>query len=522
MACQIQTLLQLPRLELDVEDEDEFVLEDDLIASDSDADVASEQDDDESEPEEESEDDGDDDFINGLVLPRETQVQVKKMSGAAASSNLAYTFPCPQSHAELLATTKDTKFTDLPTIIQRIRALYHKGLAEGNQAKLDAFAGVVAQHIAYLADTNAEVPFSVFESLIRHLHSMAKLSPEVVGVALRERLQIIAEERPLQLSAGDLIILTAVSTIFPTSDHFHSVVTPAMLTLARYLGQSSIQSLKDLGIGAYCCTLALRYQHLAKRYVPEVVTYITNALAILSPTPLLEQDKDGKPLNVPIRLPTKSLRISGSIIAKLPEKLSFKAIVMADSEDQNPTHAITLLHTFARLALQATHLWSQKTSLPELSHPFIQALTHLISCSKFLSKATVSLLATTLESLLTIQTASVSNRTPLLLHSHRPLAIKTSVPQYIDNYNPDRHYDPDRQRADLAKLKAEHKKERKGAMRELRKDASFMAREQLRSKKEKDVAYEKKYKRLVAEIQGEEGREGKGYEREKRKRTGKS
>ncbi len=42
-------------------------------------------------------------------------------------------------------------------------------------------------------------------------------------------------------------------------------------------------------------------------------------------------------------------------------------------------------------------------------------------------------------------------------------------------------------------------------MRELRKDAAFVARENLRVKKDKDAAYEKKYRRLVAEIQGTEG-----------------
>lgn len=72
----------------------------------------------------------------------------------------------------------------------------------------------------------------------------------------------------------------------------------------------------------------------------------------------------------------------------------------------------------------------------------------------------------------------------------------------------------------MNKLKAEHKKERKGAMRELRKDANFMAREQLREKKVRDEAYEKKFKRLVAEIQGEEGREAKEYEKVKAKRQG--
>jgi nucleolar protein 14 len=106
-------------------------------------------------------------------------------------------------------------------------------------------------------------------------------------------------------------------------------------------------------------------------------------------------------------------------------------------------------------------------------------------------------------------------RRPLELHHHKPLAIKTSIPKFEESFNPDKHYDPDRERAEASKLRVEHKRERKGAMRELRKDANFIARESLREKKERDAAYEKKYKRLIAEIQGEEGRESKAYEREK-------
>ncbi len=49
-----------------------------------------------------------------------------------------------------------------------------------------------------------------------------------------------------------------------------------------------------------------------------------------------------------------------------------------------------------------------------------------------------------------------------------------------------------------------------------------MARERLREKKERDSEYEKKYRRLVAEIQGEEGREAKAYERERRMRKGRN
>ncbi|KAK5062467.1 hypothetical protein LTR84_004539 [Exophiala bonariae] len=513
----------VPRKELDVEDEDDFVLDDDLIASDSDADMASEQDEDDSGVESDEEDDGDDDFINGLVLPRDGKSSVKpnkteKKTGG--SSNLAYTFPCPQSHEELLEITKDTDVRDLPTVVQRIRALYHKGLAEGNQDKLDIFGGVLTQHVAYLADYHIDVPFSVLDLLIRHLHSMAKGSPQAIGAAFRDHLEIVSENRPLLLSPGDLIMLTGISTIFPTSDHFHSVVTPAMLTITRYLGQSPIQSLQDLGRGAYCCSLALQYQAFAKRYVPEVITYLVNAISILAPVPLPPKDKTGNQLLVPVRLPGESLRIKAAKPMDDLPKLPFKDLVMTRGNPITSSHAIALLHTFIRLSLQSANLWNSKTSSPEILSPMIQVISHIASITTKLPSQTITLAKSTLNTLQSQKTSNIDSRRPLLLHNHRPLAIKTSIPQFIENYNPDRHYDPDRERADLAKLKAEHKKERKGAMRELRKDASFMAREQLREKKEKDAAYEKKYKRLVAEIQGEEGREAKDYEREKAKRKG--
>lgn len=65
------------------------------------------------------------------------------------------------------------------------------------------------------------------------------------------------------------------------------------------------------------------------------------------------------------------------------------------------------------------------------------------------------------------------------------------------------------------RLKKEFKREKKGAIRELRKDASFIAREKLREKKERDAEYESKYRRLVAEIQSQEGRAANEYERER-------
>jgi nucleolar protein 14 len=504
------------RQELAVEHEDDFVLDDELIASDSEVEMASESGSDGSdEHESEPEDDGDDDFINGLALPAEM------VNGDSASTNgntsLAYTYPCPQTHKELLATLKGTRVADLPVIVQRIRALYHSRLAEGNKEKLGKFAITLVKHVAYMADQAKAPDFSVIESLIRHLHSMAKTHPDAVAFGYRSRLRKIAVEQPLALSNGDLMTLTGISSTFPTSDHFHSVVTPAMLTMGRYLGQSVIQSRRDVTVGAYCCTLALQYQSYSKRYVPEVVSYITNALVALAPVPMPESITGASSWLVHLQTKCSSLR-ADSKDKKTDRVLPFDTLYHAE-DVANPW---ALLLTFAKLLDEASKLWSTKSAFDDIFKTPMSVLTHLLTkeCTKHIPLTHHSTLLAIHTSITTLQSTSLSTRTPLLLHTHRPLAIKLSIPKFEEGYNPDRHYDPDRSRADLAKLKAEHKRERKGAMRELRKDSNFIARESLREKKEKDEAHAKRERRLVAEIQGEEGHERREYEIEKRKRKG--
>jgi nucleolar protein 14 len=69
--------------------------------------------------------------------------------------------------------------------------------------------------------------------------------------------------------------------------------------------------------------------------------------------------------------------------------------------------------------------------------------------------------------------------------------------------------DPDRERAAATKLKREYKHERKGAMRELRRDATFLAKHQQRQQEQKDKAYDLSMKRVMGGIEGERAEEKK-------------
>ncbi|KAF1959093.1 Nop14-like protein [Byssothecium circinans] len=435
-----------------VDDEDDFLLDDDLIASDSEADLASgDESNDASEVDSTMAADEEDDFLESVRL--ETTKQPKAVNGVLTigpdqSSKLAYTYACPRSHEELLKVFKAVAVADFPTAVQRVRALYHAGLHPDNKEKLADFACALVDHISYLSNQTPAAPLNVVDSVIRHVHSLSRSYPVAIATQFREHLKKLhVSNYP---TPGDLTILTAIGSIYPTSDHFHQVVTPAITLMARWLGLTTPTSAKDIATGAFIGALCLHYQHLSKRYIPELIRYTILCLKSPHTTP-------------------------------------------------------ALLTSHVQNILIAATLWSNTPSFIEIFTPLLQPLL------------TVSQKPTHQRLTILIQNARLHRR-PQVLHNHRALPIKSNIPKFEETFDPTKHYDPDKERAEAAKLRKEYRREKKGAMRELRKDANFIARERLREKKEKDRKYEEKERRIIAEIQGEGARDHKEYEREKKKR----
>ncbi|KAF8477301.1 nucleolar protein 14 [Kalaharituber pfeilii] len=486
-----------------------------------------------SEPEagEGDEDDLDAEFLADVLPDKEGKAKKLVPSSSIADDvskddKLAYTYPCPETHKEFLLILKDVPIESLPTVIQRIRILYNPKLAEGNKAKLGNFAVVLLEHIIHVAKTVFPLPFSVLEAAIRHLHALAKAHPLKVSEAFRERLSALHQKTSNEMNAGDLIMLTAINTIFPTSDHFHPVVTPASLLMGKYLGQSPPDSLRSMCIGTYIITLLVQGQRLSKRVIPEAVNYILLSLCLLSPVPLQKL-----PGSFPYHEPPASLHIKAGTEWE-PRKLSFSDMFDGITADTDKA----LLSTLIDLLIKLAELWVGKSAFPEVFTPAQTILQHILNTTnqitskhtkKTNSKSLTPLLPSPLISKLTSATTTLEShlthahftRRPLELHHHRPLPIPSNIPKFEESYSLDkRSYDPDRERMQITKLKAEHKRERKGALRELRKDASFVAREKLKEEKAASKEYHAKMARLTAMIQHEEGQGKNDYEREKRLR----
>ncbi|KAK3675669.1 nucleolar complex protein 14 [Recurvomyces mirabilis] len=446
------------------EDEDEFQVDDELIASDAEVEDVELSDSEESEVDDsdaESNDDAvakprneeeEDEFVKGILGTGANSAALSSGKSAMESGGLSYTYPCPRSHAELLDVIKGLPTEQLPTVIQRIRALHHPSLAAANKESMIDFSRSLVDHISYMAIHTQEA-LPVIEHLIRHVHSLSRSYPIEIAQAFRKHLSAWHERSGNQPSKGDLMILVAIGSIYPTSDHFHQVVTPAVTLMARWLGLNAPESEEKSTTGAFMVGLCVSYQRLSKRYVPEAVRFTLRAMS---------NHKPGKDVKIDLAAHVQNVTD------------------MAD-------------------------LWKEKSAFTEVFTPFLPLVK-----SAGTKKDTQHL---------TILLAQIHlRRRPLELHHHKKLAIRSSIPKFEEGFNPDKHYDPDKERSEKRKLEKEVKREKKGALRELRKDGNFVAREQLREKRERDAEYEKKQRRLIAEIQGGEGHESKVYEREKRAR----
>lgn len=98
------------------------------------------------------------------------------------------------------------------------------------------------------------------------------------------------------------------------------------------------------------------------------------------------------------------------------------------------------------------------------------------------------------------------SRQPLRLQEHKPIAIPSIVPSFQTEFSHRKH---GKETDEHAKLKALYKKEKKSAMRELRKDNRFLAAEKAKRQAEKDHDYNEKMAHVVGTIAPERAEQKK-------------
>ena len=109
-------------------------------ADDSADEVSEGSEEDDEEENEETEDDSNSEAEQGEQTDLITASKPGTSTKPPKSQSLPFTFPCPETHEQFLEIVEDVDDNDIPTVVKRIRALYHPSLAPENKFKLQVLA----------------------------------------------------------------------------------------------------------------------------------------------------------------------------------------------------------------------------------------------------------------------------------------------------------------------------------------------------------------------------------------------
>ncbi|KAG9092115.1 nucleolar complex protein 14 [Ceratobasidium sp. UAMH 11750] len=462
--------------------------------------------------------------VENLVTSKPQHSKSQRKS-KTTSSTLPFTFPFPSAHSELLEILQDVQEEDVPTVIQRIRVQYHPSLAEGNKQKLQSLVGTLLDHILHAASPPSP-SFSLVSSLTPHIYALSTSYPTVAAQAFISKITLMQKNLarglahdPLSPDARtwpgtiELTLLRLVGAIWSTSDLNHAVGAPAMLLIGQYLAQARVRRLNDIAAGSFLCTLVLQYESFSKRLVPEAVSFLVNAVLHLAPHKFTSKNLPGwfpSPDLNSAACQNLRLKVSSKATPNTPN-LSALLSLEGNGESQDKIDVLALAFT---LLARFAQMYASLDGFVELFSPIRKVLEGLV-----LSKQSDGLQqrhTSTLEAISRSLKHSLAARKPLRLQVHKPIPIATYAPQFDAQYSGRRARDPDQERAADAKLRAEYRKERKGALRELRKDNRFLAAEKAKRQEEVDAAYRQKMARVVGEMHTERAEE-KQMEREKKR-----
>lgn len=354
-----------------------------------------------------------------------------------------------------------------------------------NRKSLESLFVFLLQHLNDVADSN----FHLVDKLCPHIYSLVQLSPVACAGFL---LDVISEkEEELQKekksrfsisfpSFSTLVFLKIVGQCYSVSDFSHLVGTPAMLFASHLLSCCGLNKAVDFLRGTFVANVFLEYVAYSKRFSPETLAFLTRLISHAN----------------------MQLRGDSSVKDMKDLKLSLKLL---GSENFEMTNQLRVRLTYAAMKVieKCVMLWGTLPSFRELADPLVSAC-HKLSISSYPEEVQQ------LVQQVAAQLAQTRERKPLRPDKKPPPMKKLLEPRFSMKFDGRKHVAG----AEFKKLKYRHKKEMKGAMREIRRDNQFLAQHILKERMEKDAQRQEKVKQIYRELASQEG-EYKALKRKK-------
>jgi nucleolar protein 14 len=310
--------------------------------------------------------------------------------------------------------------------------------------------------------------------------------------------------------------------LFPPSDLQHAVTTPALLLIARCLEECRVRRGRDLAAALFLCGVVADAVTLSRRWLPESIRLLTTVVAAAA----VERGASAAAVAAWAPLPSTW---TCSVLAKAPDEgalasgaalpLDLSLLLADDDSDERERGLLSspsfdaaalavcyaLLHRFA--LLYAGHDGPATDTdgggrLPAYASLFAAAVAASHSAAVQRWSRCYAAVATAREAFLAVAAReTAATDAPLRLQQRKPVPLKMFAPDFDEHVGPGgRRPDPDRARAERKRLERSLQRERRGALRELRRDAAFLAAAKQKEIASADADRREKVRRLESQL----------------------
>ncbi|NWW53218.1 NOP14 protein, partial [Pedionomus torquatus] len=438
----------------------------------------------------------------------------------AAKAELPYTFAVPESYETFKSLLTGRTIEQQLTILERIQKCNHPSLAAGNKAKLEKLFVFLLDYIGELA--TLDLPeLRTIDKLVLPLYNLCQMFPEAASDSIKFILRDAAHDmeevievkgRATLPGLDTLIYLKITSLLFPTSDFWHPVVTPAFMYMSQLLTKCRITTLEDVIKGLFVCCLFLEYVSLSRRFVPELINFLLGVLHISLPKNQARGYAVVHPFT-PVGKNLELLLVNDKKDLDSWQKQNLPLSILTRLKETSTTEMnhirLSCLALCFDLIKKCAVLYESLPSFHEIMHPIRILLKQHIPVKEYPAQ-----MQEWYHSALKELENKVKHYTPLICEKKKPVPLKQYTPKIVKVLEFGRKQGGSKQEQERKQLIQKHKRELKGAIREIRKDNQFLARMQLSEIMERDSHRKRKVKELLGSLATQEG-EWKAMKRKK-------
>ncbi|XP_051906360.1 nucleolar protein 14 isoform X2 [Hippocampus zosterae] len=455
------------------------------------------------------------------VKPKKS-TEERKAQQEAAKAELPYTFTVPESAKDLEKLLCGHTPDNQRLIMARTQKCNHPSLAVGNKLKLQKLVGLLLDYLGELA-CRSPPELTTIDKLIPEVYSLCQMFPQaacksmqtILGDAAHSMEEVLEVKGNAAFPTLDVLIyLKVAALLFPTSDFRHPVTTPALLYIGQALTKCPVRSLEDVTSGLVLCCLAVEYVSFSKRFLPELINFLSGTLHLA----VRDKTTAGYSVVPPFRSTGKH---SNLLVLSDPESWkswSRKTLPLSATQqlalknDVDADHyRLTCVYTCMELLNKCCALYKDLVCFTHIFQPITALLLQHLSFT-LLSEPLKELRTAILE----VLGAAPLARSRLVFDKKKPVPLKLFTPKIVQVLDYGKKRGQTREQKEEHRLRHKYKKEFKGALREIRKDTRFLASEKLDDIMKRDAERKRKVKELFGSLATQEG-EWKALKRRKRK-----